>query len=179
MKLTPVEWKIAGVISSGDNLEPRISMRAGVLASPESATPFDQAPAPGFLPHAPLPEGGALQCVFNLSRGAVWCAGTAPPDAALAGPVHLRGASGATRLAGELRAGAGDASSRLDMLDEWLDAEVAYGLYLLWLYLLWHWLCLLRLWLCLLRLWLYLLRLWLCLLRLYFTTHLTSGSTRR
>ena len=172
MKLTPVEWKIAGVISSGDNLEPRISMRAGVLASPESATPFDQAPAPGFLPHAPLPEGGALQCVFNLSRGAVWCAGTAPPDAALAGPVHLRGASGATRLAGELRAGAGDASSRLDMLDEWLDAEVAYGLYLLWLYLL-------RLWLCLLRLWLYLLRLWLCLLRLYFTTHLTSGSTRR
>ena len=155
MKLTPVEWKIAGVISSGDNLEPRISMRAGVLASPESATPFDQAPAPGFLPHAPLPEGGALQCVFNLSRGAVWCAGTAPPDAALAGPVHLRGASGATRLAGELRAGAGDASSRLDMLDEWLDAEVAYGLYLLWLYLLRLWLYLLRLWLCLLRLWLY------------------------
>ena len=54
--------------------------------------------------------------------------------------------------AGELRAGAGDASSRLDMLDEWLDAEVAYGLYLLWL-------ALLRLWLYLLRLWLYLLRL--------------------
>ena len=161
MKLTPVEWKIAGVISSGDNLEPRISMRAGVLASPESATPFDQAPAPGFLPHAPLPEGGALRCVFNLSRGAVWCAGTAPPDAALAGPVHLRGASGsgATRLVGELRAGKGDASSRLDLLDEWLGAQVAsLWLYLLWLYLLW---------------------LSLLLIRLHFTTRLTSGSTRR
>ena len=129
MKLTPVEWKIAGVISSGDNLEPRISMRAGVLASPESATPFDQAPAPGFLPHAPLPEGGALRCAFNLSRGAVWCAGTAPPDAALAGSVQLRGASGATRPAGELREGAGDAASRLDLIDEWLDAEVRLWLY--------------------------------------------------
>jgi hypothetical protein len=129
VKLTPVEWTIAGVISSGDNLEPRISMRAGVLASPESATPFDQAPAPGFLPHAPLPEGGALQCAFNLSRGAVWCAGTAPPDAALAGSVQLRGASGATRPAGELREGAGDAASRLDLIDEWLDAEVRLWLY--------------------------------------------------
>ena len=129
VKLTPVEWKIAGVISSGDNLEPRISRRAGVLASPESATPFDQAPAPGFLPHAPLPEGGALQYAFNLSRGAVWCAGTAPPDAALAGSVQLRGASGATRPAGELREGAGDAASRLDLIDEWLDAEVRLWLY--------------------------------------------------
>ena len=52
-------------------------------------------------------DGGALQCAFNLSRGAVWCAGTAPPDAALAGSVQLRGASGATRPAGELREGAG------------------------------------------------------------------------
>jgi len=120
-------------------------MRAAVLASPASATPSDHAPARGLLARAPLPEGGGLRHLLNLSRGAVWAAGSAPPDAALAGRVHLRGASGATRLAGELRAGAGagagaagagagaagagagagagEASSRLELLDEWLDAE--------------------------------------------------------
>ena len=107
-------------------------MRAAVLASPASATPSDHAPARGLLARAPLPEGGGLRHLLNLSRGAVWAAGSAPPDAALAGRVHLRGASGATRLAGELRAGAGAAgagagagevASRLELLDEWLDAE--------------------------------------------------------
>ena len=104
-------------------------MRAAVLASPASATPSDLAPARGLLARAPLPEGGGLRHLLNLSRGAVWAAGSAPPDAALAGRVHLRGASGATRLAGELRAGAGagagagEVASRLELLDEWLDAE--------------------------------------------------------
>ena len=114
-------------------------MRAAVLASPASATPSDLAPARGLLARAPLPEGGGLRHLLNLSRGAVWAAGSAPPDAALAGRVLLRGASGATRLAGELRAGAGAAgagagaagagagagevASRLELLDEWLDAE--------------------------------------------------------
>ena len=107
-------------------------MRAAVLASPASATPSDHAPARGLLARAPLPEGGGLRHLLNLARGAVWAAGSAPPDAALAGRVHLRGVSGATRLAGELRAGAGAAgagagagevASRLELLDEWLDAE--------------------------------------------------------
>ena len=65
-------------------------MRAAVLASPASATPSDLAPARGLLARAPLPEGGGLRHLLNLSRGAVWAAGSAPPDAALAGRVHLR-----------------------------------------------------------------------------------------
>ena len=90
IKLTPQGWKVAGVLSTGENLLPHISMRAGVLAThhrAEDAAHVEEI-EPRLGAHPSLvtqraavlrsePAGSALGCVFNLRRG---CAVSSVPS---------------------------------------------------------------------------------------------------
>ena len=82
IKLTPQAWKVAGVLSTGENLEPFISMRAAVLATHHRAE--DAADVAEMDPGAGAGEtlitqrvahfraasaGASLTLFFNLRRG--------------------------------------------------------------------------------------------------------------
>ena len=94
IKLTPITWKVAGLISSGDNLVPRISMRAAVLAAPRGSVPR-QPPPPDAVTHAHMRASeqlskGGLVCLFNLHRG------FDPMRTTLSQPAHSTDSGGAS-----------------------------------------------------------------------------------
>ena len=78
LKLTPTKWKVSGLISTGENLTPKISMRVAVLAAPLKHIPSD-ADALGSRRRECAPAPGSLVCLFNLGRG---CHALGPPAGA-------------------------------------------------------------------------------------------------
>ena len=110
VRLTPIEWKVAAALSTGEDLEPYISMRAAVLVSDErqliaegvrstmSGPLSTDVTAPSACVDQPLMQrrrellhaSSRTCCLFNLSRG-VDFASAAPLriDRRLTGVVHL------------------------------------------------------------------------------------------
>ena len=146
IRLTPIEWRSAGALSTGENLTQYISMRCAVLAGPQLAE--SEQSDPTSLAHARLRvlegerlTGGAaseppLRCLFNLRRGcAVLSAsaigGGAPPPEFEADLELLPNGSPSARshtpqTVGRLltahEAGSTALRARMHLEDAWFDA---------------------------------------------------------
>ena len=144
IKLTPIEWRSAGALSTGENLTTHISMRCAVLAGRQRAESETSDAAKLAQARTGLLDGSegeagsgadgsnALRCLFNLRRGCTVQPRTAAElpaelvaDLELlphAASPHLASPHPVGRLLSAHEAGSTAVRARMLLDDTWLDA---------------------------------------------------------